>query len=60
MQAKYLPNVIYAGTRTEGSLRLTQKRAVAGKTLIYVCEHGSCKLPVDTVGEALALVSLKS
>jgi hypothetical protein len=60
MQAKYLPNVIYAGTKTEGSLQLTQKRAVAGKTLIYVCEHGSCKLPVDTVGEALALVSLKS
>lgn len=60
MQSVYLPNAIFAGGETEGQLWLTQNRAVPGKTLVYVCEQGSCKLPVDNVREALSLISVKS
>ena len=56
LQSEYLPNALFAGGEAESSLPLTQQRAVPGKTLIYVCEHGSCKLPVDNAGKALSLI----
>lgn len=45
MQKSYLPNVIFAGAKEESGLSLIQNRFVANSTLIYLCEHGSCKLP---------------
>ena len=53
----YLPAKIIAGTKkSELSLTLLENRFVEGKTLIYVCENNTCKLPVEEVNEALAIL----
>lgn len=54
LQAEYLPNVLFAGSRnTESILSLLEGRYVDGKTLIYVCENKACLLPVQNSKEAL-------
>ncbi|MGI9551352.1 MAG: thioredoxin domain-containing protein [Aurantibacter sp.] len=50
----YLPNTIFGATEKESTLAILADRAVEGKTLVYVCQHGSCKLPVTQTKEALA------
>ncbi len=57
MQSNYLPNAVFAGGTTESKLPLMEFRYLDGQTLIYVCENRVCKLPVETVGEALKLVT---
>ncbi len=52
----YLPNILLAGTDKEGTLSLFEKRVDAGKTQIFVCEKGACKIPVSTPEEAIALL----
>ncbi len=52
----YLPDSLMAvATREEETKRVDvlHKRYSAGKTLIHVCSMGYCKLPVETVEEAL-------
>ncbi len=46
LQANYIPNTIFAGSASTSELSLLQDRYVEDNTLIYVCQHGSCKLPV--------------
>ncbi|WP_108246444.1 thioredoxin domain-containing protein [Muricauda brasiliensis] len=50
---EYLPNSILAGSKKNGNLDLLKNRKVPGKTLVYVCQEGACKLPVSTAKEAL-------
>ena len=49
----YLPNAIIAVAEDNSNLPLLKNRHIPGKTLIYVCKNNSCKLPVETVEEAL-------
>lgn len=49
----YLPNSILAGSKKNGNLDLLKNRKVPGKTLVYICQEGACKLPVSTAKEAL-------
>ncbi len=49
----YLPNVIYLGGPSEGTLDLLENKLVAGRTTIYVCENKSCRLPVTKTNQAL-------
>jgi len=50
----YLPNKILAGnTDGKSALGLLEQRFVSGKTLIYVCENRTCKLPVTQTDEAI-------
>ncbi|WP_411030105.1 thioredoxin domain-containing protein [Spongiimicrobium sp. 3-5] len=49
----YLPHVVFAGAEKKGNLSLLQERYQENETLIYVCEHGSCRLPVSSADEAL-------
>jgi hypothetical protein len=53
MQQTYLPNTIFAGAKEESELSLIQNRFVANNTLIYLCEHGSCKLPTTDIQHVL-------
>jgi uncharacterized protein YyaL (SSP411 family) len=53
LQAHYLPNTIFAGSAAKSELSLLQNRFVEGNTFIYVCQHGSCKLPVSDPREVL-------
>lgn len=52
----YLPNMIFAGSRTASPIPLLNNRYVEGKTLIYVCENNTCKKPVEDVEEAMAFI----
>ncbi len=49
----YLPNVIFAGCKTESSLPLLKNRSKEGATLIYVCVNKTCNKPVSEPEEAL-------
>jgi len=53
----YLPNVLLAGGRSEGTLKLLQDKLVKGQTIIYVCHDKSCKRPVTQVSKALEQIS---
>jgi uncharacterized protein len=50
----YLPNKILAGAVNDRSkLPLLENRYSSEKTLIYVCENQTCKLPVEEVNQAI-------
>ncbi len=51
--AHYRPNSILAGTSMESTIPVLENRYEEGETLIYVCEHGSCKLPLTQTAEVL-------
>ncbi|MEP2238278.1 MAG: thioredoxin domain-containing protein, partial [Maribacter sp.] len=54
----YLPNAIFAASNAKiSNLPLLMNRYVMNKTLIYVCNHGSCQMPVEEPSKALDLVS---
>ena len=51
----YLPFIVTLGAEVKSDLPLLQGReAIEGKTMIYVCSNKTCKLPVESVEEALA------
>ena len=56
-QKNYLPHVIFCTGKAENDLPLLKGRHVSGKTLIYICQNNSCLLPVETVAEALEIIS---
>lgn len=49
IQKRYLPNTLFAGANQPNELFLLKDRFVSGETLIYVCQEGSCKLPVSKI-----------
>ncbi len=53
----YLPQSIFTGGSTEGSMPLLQNKLIDGKTMIYVCENKTCQRPVEEVDEALKQMS---
>lgn len=54
LEQHYLPNRVIMGGKTEGMLPLMQNRpAKGGKTTVYICYNKACKLPVNSVEEAL-------
>jgi len=56
MQREYLPNTIFLGGETEGSLALLKDKLQPGETMIYVCQNKVCKLPTTDVAKALTLM----
>ncbi len=52
LDGHYLPHVLFAGSLSPSRLPLLENRYVKGKTLIYVCEEGTCQLPVEDVSKA--------
>ncbi len=53
----YLPKALICGGLNAGELPILQNRKVEGKTLIYVCQSGACKLPVSDIDAALELIN---
>lgn len=53
MDRRYLPNVLFLGGDTEGTLALLDNKLVPGQTTIYVCQNKVCQLPVTQVDKAL-------
>lgn len=52
LMAAYLPNTIFLGGESEGSLPLLKDKLQAGETMIYVCQNKVCKLPVTEIKQA--------
>ena len=46
---EFIPNIVLFGSREEGNLAILKERFVKGKTLIYVCEKGTCQLPEEKI-----------
>ncbi len=53
---QHYTTALLAGSLGESKTPLLKDRFIPGKTLIYVCENKTCKLPVKTVKEALLLL----
>ncbi len=53
MQASYVPNAVFCGGKDEGNLPVLEHKLIDNKTLIYVCQHGACQVPVDDAEAAL-------
>ncbi len=49
----YLPNTVLAAAEKGSSLSLLQDRYDNGRTLIYICQQGACKLPTTNTEEVL-------
>ena len=56
LMGNYIPNAIFLGGKTEGSLELLKDKLQEGETMIYVCQNKVCKMPVTEVTEALTLI----
>jgi uncharacterized protein YyaL (SSP411 family) len=56
MNNYYIPNVLFAGSSEEKNTPLTVKRFVKNKTNVYVCEKGSCQLPLEDITEAINMI----
>ncbi|WP_405380464.1 thioredoxin domain-containing protein [Maribacter sp. LLG6340-A2] len=58
MQKSYMPNTIFAASDAKSSeFSLFKNRYVENKTLIYVCQNGTCHLPIEGVEEAMKLIT---
>ena len=53
LQKQYIPNTVFSGSKNISKLPLLKDKFVEDTTLIYICEFGSCKLPVPEVNKAL-------
>lgn len=47
-QKAYFPNIFLAASEKESDFSLLKDRYKSGETLFYVCENGSCHLPVTS------------
>lgn len=56
IQKNYHFNTVFVGSQNQSYLPLMEERYQEGKSLIFVCEDRSCKLPVSSVDEALNLL----
>ena len=53
MQQRISQGIIWASSVNESTIPLLKGRYIPGKTLIYICSNGSCRIPVETIDEAL-------
>ncbi|NHF58339.1 thioredoxin domain-containing protein [Flavobacteriaceae bacterium TP-CH-4] len=53
IRRNYLPYTLFAGTGSGSELALLKNRQVEGITQFYICQHGSCQLPLTQTDEVL-------
>ncbi len=59
MSSNYIGNSILLGTEKDENLDLLKNKYIDDDiTMIYVCQNRACKLPVETVAEALKLAKV--
>ena len=56
INSKYIPNKLIIGSISDNNLPLLKNRYVEGKTLIYVCVNKACKMPTESLEEAILLI----
>ena len=50
---EYLPNIILFGSIGTGNLAILKDRFIEDKTLIYICEKGTCQIPEEKMESAI-------
>ena len=53
----FIPNALIVGGKDEGTLELLANKLSEGRTMIYVCENKTCKLPVQEPERASQLIA---
>ena len=56
LMQSFRSDAVYLGETKESDLPLLKYKYVDGETMIYVCQNKTCKLPVNDVKAALALM----
>ena len=56
LQNDFYPNVVWAYSSDESNIPLLKDRFSSTENLIYICQKGTCKLPVNSVEEAKKLL----
>ncbi len=59
ISSNYLPNISILGGAKNSSLEILQNKYTAAKTIFYVCQNGACKLPVETISDAINQITAK-
>jgi uncharacterized protein YyaL (SSP411 family) len=52
----YLPNKVLIGAETKSNLEILKPKLIGERTLIYVCENKTCKMPVSSAPEAVTQI----
>ena len=60
LQKDFRPNILWIVAKGKSDIPILKGRFVSGKTLIYVCREGSCRLPVESAEEALKMLDDQS
>lgn len=60
LKKQHLPQCFIVHSTEASNMAIFKNRFVDGKTLIYVCQHGSCSLPKENISDVLDEVRLKS
>jgi len=56
---QYIPNKIVAAAADNSKLPILEGRFTKDESLLFICVDGACKLPVDTIKEALELIEIR-
>jgi len=56
MRDGFYPHVLWVFSNSGNNIPILKNRTVSGKTLIYVCIDGMCKLPVENPKHAIDLI----
>jgi uncharacterized protein YyaL (SSP411 family) len=56
LQAAVASPIIWAGSTALSAIPILEDRFAEGKTRIYVCQHGVCNLPTDSIDVARQLL----
>lgn len=52
-QQQYLQNKVLAASKSKSDLAILKYHHKSGESLIYICKHGNCQLPVHSLSDAL-------
>lgn len=55
--SEYIPNVVFAATEKASEIEILKDRFSENKQQIFVCEGGTCQLPVTSKNDAMSLIS---
>lgn len=56
LNVAYTPNKVLLGAEAKSNLELLKQKLVGERTLVYVCENKTCKMPVSSAPEAINLI----
>jgi uncharacterized protein YyaL (SSP411 family) len=57
LQTGFYPDIMFVFSKSESEIPILKNRLIRGKTLIYVCKEGVCKLPVETAKQAFEVMN---